>query len=146
MTLSDPKLQERIKRLQDKYTRFATRNVGKENDTNSRQMYYAASALKKLGAKIPDIEAPKVGLKYKPTDYERLAYKEVDPVGASKSSLDSAQSMSASASDFSIPNYTYKPNEGFVKEQTMKSGGKVGSASKRGDGCALKGKTRGRMV
>ena len=28
----------------------------------------------------------------------------------------------------------------------MKSGGKVSSASKRADGCAIKGKTRGRMV
>ena len=28
----------------------------------------------------------------------------------------------------------------------MKAGGKVGSASKRADGCAVKGKTRGRMV
>jgi hypothetical protein len=28
----------------------------------------------------------------------------------------------------------------------MKKGGKVSSASKRGDGCAIKGKTKGRMV
>jgi hypothetical protein len=28
----------------------------------------------------------------------------------------------------------------------MKSGGKVSSASKRGDGCAIKGKTRGKIV
>jgi hypothetical protein len=28
----------------------------------------------------------------------------------------------------------------------MKAGGKVSSASKRADGCAIKGKTRGRMV
>jgi hypothetical protein len=28
----------------------------------------------------------------------------------------------------------------------MKSGGKVSSASKRADGCAVKGKTRGRIV
>jgi hypothetical protein len=28
----------------------------------------------------------------------------------------------------------------------MKTGGKVSSASKRGDGCAIKGKTKGRMV
>ena len=28
----------------------------------------------------------------------------------------------------------------------FKKGGKVGSASKRADGCAIKGKTRGRMV
>jgi len=29
---------------------------------------------------------------------------------------------------------------------TMKKGGKVSSASKRADGCAIKGKTKGRMV
>jgi hypothetical protein len=35
----------------------------------------------------------------------------------------------------------------FVRGATpMKAGGKVSSASKRGDGCAVKGKTRGRMV
>jgi hypothetical protein len=28
----------------------------------------------------------------------------------------------------------------------MKKGGKVSSASKRADGCAVKGKTRGKMV
>jgi hypothetical protein len=28
----------------------------------------------------------------------------------------------------------------------MKSGGKVSSASKRADGCAIKGKTKGKMV
>ena len=31
-------------------------------------------------------------------------------------------------------------------EVGMKKGGKVSSASKRADGCAVKGKTRGRMV
>jgi hypothetical protein len=30
--------------------------------------------------------------------------------------------------------------------KTYKSGGKVSSASKRADGCAIKGKTKGRMV
>jgi hypothetical protein len=30
--------------------------------------------------------------------------------------------------------------------QGMKKGGVVGSASKRADGCAVKGKTRGKMV
>jgi hypothetical protein len=35
----------------------------------------------------------------------------------------------------------------FVRGATpMKAGGSVSSASKRGDGCAIKGKTRGRMV
>jgi hypothetical protein len=32
------------------------------------------------------------------------------------------------------------------KQKAMKSGGMVGSASKRADGCAVKGKTRGRIV
>jgi hypothetical protein len=33
---------------------------------------------------------------------------------------------------------------GTVKK--MASGGKVSSASKRGDGCAIRGKTKGRMM
>lgn len=36
-----------------------------------------------------------------------------------------------------------KPKE---KPATMKSGGKVSSASKRADGCAQRGKTKGKMV
>ena len=35
----------------------------------------------------------------------------------------------------------------LVKQSTgMKSGGKVSSASKRADGCAVRGKTKGKMV
>jgi len=41
--------------------------------------------------------------------------------------------------------YMYR-HGGKVKAKTYKSGGMVSSASKRGDGCAIKGKTRGRMV
>jgi hypothetical protein len=33
-----------------------------------------------------------------------------------------------------------------MDEMKMKSGGKVSSASKRADGCAVKGKTRGKIV
>ena len=36
--------------------------------------------------------------------------------------------------------------ESLSKSQTYKKGGKVSSASKRADGCAVKGKTKGRMV
>jgi hypothetical protein len=35
---------------------------------------------------------------------------------------------------------------GSVKTKKMASGGSVSSASKRADGCATKGKTRGKMV
>ena len=33
-----------------------------------------------------------------------------------------------------------------MDEMKMRAGGKVSSASKRADGCAIKGKTKGRMV
>jgi hypothetical protein len=36
--------------------------------------------------------------------------------------------------------------ESLSKERNYKKGGSVSSASKRGDGCAIKGKTKGRMV
>jgi hypothetical protein len=35
---------------------------------------------------------------------------------------------------------------GKVKAKKMAKGGSVGSASKRADGCAVKGKTKGRMI
>ena len=38
------------------------------------------------------------------------------------------------------------PGQGGQAPMPMKKGGKVSSASKRADGCAVKGKTRGRMV
>ena len=38
------------------------------------------------------------------------------------------------------------PKVGPKKPLEMKAGGKVSSASKRADGCAIKGKTKGKMV
>jgi membrane protein involved in colicin uptake len=38
------------------------------------------------------------------------------------------------------------PKVGPKKPLEMKKGGKVSSASKRADGCAVKGKTKGRMI
>ena len=43
-----------------------------------------------------------------------------------------------------IPSAPAMKKGGAVKK--MASGGAVGSASKRADGCATKGKTKGRMV
>jgi hypothetical protein len=39
-----------------------------------------------------------------------------------------------------------KKKEQETKPKGYKSGGMVGSASKRADGCCVKGKTRGKMV
>jgi hypothetical protein len=36
--------------------------------------------------------------------------------------------------------------KGLLQGKAMKKGGSVSSASKRADGCAVKGKTKGRMV
>ena len=36
--------------------------------------------------------------------------------------------------------------EVIIKPEKYAKGGKVGSASKRADGCAIRGKTRGKMV
>jgi hypothetical protein len=41
----------------------------------------------------------------------------------------------------------YSPSKEVKKfDDNYKKGGKVGSASKRADGCCVKGKTKGRMV
>jgi len=42
------------------------------------------------------------------------------------------------------PKYTY--NADTQQYTAMKTGGKVSSASARADGCAVKGKTKGRMI
>jgi hypothetical protein len=39
-----------------------------------------------------------------------------------------------------------KPPKEESEEKSYKRGGKISSASKRADGCAIKGKTRGKMV
>ena len=38
------------------------------------------------------------------------------------------------------------PDESVMPAPAFKSGGSVGSASKRADGCAVKGKTKGTMI
>jgi hypothetical protein len=42
--------------------------------------------------------------------------------------------------------FNIEPTATMGQPQRMKKGGKVSSASKRADGCATKGKTRGKMV
>ena len=45
--------------------------------------------------------------------------------------------------------YSYNPEDQTYTQTGgpgMKKGGKVSSASKRADGCAMRGKTKGRMV
>ena len=48
--------------------------------------------------------------------------------------------------DMQYPTPTPKKTKSVVKIAALRAGGSVSSASKRADGCAAKGKTRGRMV
>ena len=50
-----------------------------------------------------------------------------------------AEKKKAAKSEPINPEFTQEPSKPFAK------GGSVGSASKRADGCASKGKTKGRM-
>jgi hypothetical protein len=51
--------------------------------------------------------------------------------------------------DKNEPRYSYNPQDQAYKQLSgfgMKKGGKVSSASKRADGCAIRGKTKGKFV
>ena len=61
-----------------------------------------------------------------------------------KASVKSKETFSASKAIGASP--AKKAPDFMRKAMGMKSGGSVSSASKRADGCAVKGKTKGRMV
>jgi hypothetical protein len=61
-----------------------------------------------------------------------------------KASVKTEEKFSASKAIGAKP--AKKAPDFMRKAMGMKAGGTVSSASKRGDGCAIKGKTRGRMV
>jgi len=61
-----------------------------------------------------------------------------------KSSVKSKETFSASKTVGASP--AKKAPDFMRKSMGMKAGGSVSSASKRADGCAVKGKTKGRMV
>ena len=69
---------------------------------------------------------------------ERKAYKEASQIGPESKSVAEPESKKTSK-----PDRSSRVNE---MGDAYKSGGKVSSASSRADGCAIKGKTRGKMV
>ena len=58
--------------------------------------------------------------------------------------IDVVNSALGGKKEKAAPKYTYDANS--QKYTKMKKGGKVSSASRRADGCATKGKTKGRFV
>jgi len=71
----------------------------------------------------------------KPEEDLATAEKDRDDYKKKLATMQSAQNMQSAPA---APAQVYTPQ--------MKKGGKVSSASKRADGCCVKGKTKGRMV
>jgi len=62
---------------------------------------------------------------------------------------DAIQQVKAKQDGAGSPSYTYDPVSQTYQQvggRGMKKGGKVSSASARADGCAMRGKTRGKIV
>jgi hypothetical protein len=70
-----------------------------------------------------------------PTERDRL-------LGAVTGETDAENKKKMEAMQAQIDSFNRKP----ATVVAMKKGGKVSSASKRADGCAIRGKTKGRMV
>lgn len=69
---------------------------------------------------------------------------EIPTEGVEMPKGDGRKKINIEGKDYEVPTKFAPKNE---EEATlMKKGGKVSSASKRGDGCAVRGKTKGRFV
>ena len=63
-----------------------------------------------------------------------------------RSANEMRESVDPAAREYELAVDSGQKNGGSVKAKKMAKGGSVGSASKRADGCAVKGKTRGKFV
>jgi hypothetical protein len=91
-------------------------------------------ALKKVESKVTAL------IKNAPTDDSSSGFKNV------ADRFKKQQAERASLHDTLGQTNFKRLDEDDVRELGLKKGGKVSSASKRADGCAARGKTRGRMV
>jgi hypothetical protein len=100
----------------------------------------------------PKAPAPKAEAKEEPkAEPKKKASTTIDPSTFGKVSMPKSFSASGgnkepkkSTAKFSPPSISLP--DPLAKFKKMASGGKVSSASSRADGCAVKGKTKGRMV
>ena len=116
------------------YTKMPLEYGAKLGELEKEPMEYGSKlgAMEKMPAEIEmsakDIEKAKEAL-----------------VGRSRSGMTDKDIKSSKDRMVDRPGALKKEDFEKMKKQ-FKSGGKVSSASKRADGCAIKGKTRGRMV
>ena len=118
-----------------------------DSDVRKKAMDYVKDAseesryTKPPAAKIISKAAPKVTTKLAAPDYSN---EDLDRMGMNEDLKPAAPVVPAKKKPYiDIPE---KSNIGLRQFKTMASGGKVSSASSRADGCAVRGKTKGRMV
>jgi hypothetical protein len=124
----------------------------------------AARPSVKIGSKVPNPEAiaaeKAVSDKFYKTKWGQATYQDlknkaeqaakdraVNKIkGASIQAGEKASTNFFGEAGNAIGNEIYNQNNKNEYVPTLKKGGKVSSASKRGDGCAVRGKTKGRLV
>jgi hypothetical protein len=117
----------------EKYTPPKEKFGPSEYDKTAEKVKQDAEKAKAEASKMAEEHRAKTKAESPRTYTERLQ----DMGRLPKPSVGSGKSGGSAGGDFSGMKGLDKP---------FKSGGKVSSASKRADGCAIKGKTKGRMV
>lgn len=108
-----------------------------------------------ISENLRDLEMQGADTGYSSTEYRRNAARVGTEHASGKKKTDADKYASAKPGSGG-PSREIKPaNKGALRDlydtfkngpKLMKSGGKVSSASKRADGCAVRGKTKGRIV
>jgi hypothetical protein len=120
-------LVDRLAREKNKEDREIVAAPARAIAEGAQKMYRAATG------KNPDTGEKETG--FRPRNIATTGDEEMYDTNPVRSPVDTGMGVRA-------PNMGKKSKVG----KAMKSGGTVSSASKRADGCAIKGKTRGKMV
>jgi hypothetical protein len=80
---------------------------------------------------------------------ESKQYKDLTPEERYKSAIEADKAPwnpLKAAKEMIVEKFSPKKDDKAPQEKKFKKGGSVGSASKRADGCCVKGKTKGKMI
>ena len=117
-------------------------DIAQSVGTGARNMDIPKPAAKSKSTPKP---APKAAAKEAPKEAPKAAAKEA-PVDVTKLSVAERRKLSRENPSGSGPTDTRSVNQRLRAAFGFSKGGSVGSASKRADGIATKGKTRGKIV
>ena len=133
-------MEEANKRTERTLTNPNAREFGDAGTSETSRA--TPKAMPKAAAK----PAPKAAPKPAPKAESKPAPKAAAPVDVTKLSVAERRKMSRDNPSVGGPTDRRSVSERLRSAFGMKSGGSVGSASRRGDGIATKGKTKGTMV